>query len=296
MAQSEVKRSLLELKLRIDPNLAVICVHRLATGDSPYSLVKGKDKVIGSMGLAHKLNGLLKSGKLQFLFELPSASLQRVVNASASEPVTFADFEANLGNIDDMEASTYDTFRFSRLKIIKRFEELCPAQYFTIKHLRSIGIEEHQMVSIMKEYDLLQLFRIRAEVTTNHHPFGDGLRSYLANFPLLIRYAYLLCIVYCLSETHGDKESEDTKTSRFRYCHHAAELIVRGDLMESDEHLKIAGEDILRYRIWQGNNITENAYFDSLKRLKRKQNTHDEFVQSLKEIFRLEVTSWLSND
>ncbi len=70
MAYSLVKRKLLALRLRVDPEKAIRCVHALALGDSPYSLARSKNPIIGSMGLAYKLNQLYKSVDLQFLFEL----------------------------------------------------------------------------------------------------------------------------------------------------------------------------------------------------------------------------------
>ena len=137
-----------------------------------------------------------------------------------------------------------------------------------------IGYPEKSALELMIRYDELVIYRIKAQIGrgTYNHETGvltqkpNGLRD----FPAFTEYLGILYDVYVRT-----KHPETPQ----RYAKIAKQLCIHGE-MEIDEHLVIAAEDIHRYQIWLGN-APWNAYFESLKRLKRTKPTHDKFVETL---------------
>lgn len=308
--QSAIKKQLLALNLRVPEDIAVICIKRFERGDTRYSVCHGPDKIIGSSTLADKLHRLWKEGQFQFLIEDYNEAVNDLVTISAEgNPDTTDD---NPGLVEDVARARHDGFRFTRYNIVAEAERRCPDHYFSTMHLRSLGLAEGKLFSLIEEYLELNLYRQKAEIWTTIHHFDDRKpRPTMANFPSLGRYLYILYMVYALTETEKYKPTNPDKKwnalsghydQRFQYLHHAAELWVKGQL-ESDEHLCIAADDVIRFNIWEHDmqamyfdSVAETAYFKSLKRLKRNAKGHDKFVTQLRRVFRGEIETWLKED
>jgi len=310
--QSAIKKQLLALNLRVPEDRAIICIKRFERGDTPYAVCHGPDKIIGSTELAYKLHNLWKQGEFQFLIEDYNEAVNDLVAISTDANPNFWDgADDNPGLVGDVIRARHDGFRFTRYNIVAEAERRCPDHYFSVMHLRSLGVTDDRLFKVMEEYLELNLYRQKAEIWTTIHHFDDpGSRPTIANFPSLGRYLYLLYVVYALTETENHKPTNPDRKwevlsghydSRFQYIHHAAELWVKGQL-ESDDHMCIVADDVIRYNIWEHDmqgmyfdTVAEAAYFKSLKRLKRNTRDHQKFTNQLRTVFRGEVESWLKD-
>ena len=258
---------------------------RFLNGESPWSLCNdsaydrrngGPRSKIVDKRLAYKLHDLFEAGGLNFLVEEHEETLNAIIGASeAPIKVEVEEFEKqNPGLVEEILASRKDPFIQTRYQICERFEQLAPEALFTRKHLMDIGYAEKDALDLMVRYDELMTYRIRAQVNHSTYNHETGVITQepngLANFPAFTQYLGILYDVYVRT-----KHPETLP----RYARIAKQLCIHGE-MESDPHMVIASEDIHRYQIWLGN-APMNAYFQSLKRLKRTKPSHAKFVETL---------------
>ena len=279
----EVKRRknkrLRELGIRKDETIVTEAVTRLLDGEKRWGLVHGSNAILSQRIVYDVLPPLITTGKLNFLFDEHEYLLNEVLVASAEPSTALEQFKAHHpGLVDDVLSSRRNLSGHSRYEIMARYEELIPEGYLTIKHLRYIGMDDTEAVDLMVRYDELRTYRDRALV----YPFllNEETNTWtkqpamMARFPRLNEYLRLLFNLYCRTEYPQAPQ---------RFVGYARELRLKGE-MEVDSHLVTAGEDILRYQIWESN-VAENAYYRSLKRLKTTKKTHDRFVEDLKKYF-----------
>ena len=276
------QKRLRELGIRTKVDTITEAVTRILDGEKRWSLVNGEDAILSQRVVYDVLPPLMMAGKLNFLFDEHEYLLNEVLNGSEAPDgyrVGLEEFKAhNPGLVEDLLSSRRDPFATRRYVIVTAYEELTPKEYLTIKHLRSIGMDDTEATDLMIRYDELRTYRDRARrprsiydtdtKTWIEQPTGMG------RFPRLNEYLRLLFDLYCRTEYPEAPQ---------RFVEYARELQIRG-YMEVDEHLVIAGDDILRYQIWESN-VAENAYFRSLKRIKTTKKTHDRFVEDLKNYF-----------
>jgi hypothetical protein len=280
----EVKRRknkrLRELGIRKDEAIVTDAVARLLDGEKRWGLVHGSNAILSQRIVYDVLPTLITTGKLNFLFDEHEYLLDEVLRGSqAPDTVSLGEFKAhNPELVDDVLSSRKDPPSLSKYKMMARYEELIPEGYLTIKHLRSIGINDTEAVDMMVRYDELKTYRDKAVIypfllnsETNTWTKQPGM---IPRFPRLNEYLRLLFNLYCRTEYPQAPQ---------RFVGYARELRLKGE-MEVDSHLVTAGEDILRYQIWESN-VAENAYYRSLKRLKTTKKTHDRFVEDLKNYF-----------
>jgi hypothetical protein len=290
------KERLRKLGVRKDVKTVTECYVRLLNGRTPYSLYSNAkhDKRTGEprvplvdKRLAHKLYNLFKEGGLNFLLEEHEETLNAVIGASkAPIKVEVEEFEKqNPGLVESITTSRQDHFTQTRYQICERFEQLAPEALFTRTHLMEIGYSERNALDLMVRYDELVTYRVRAQVNHSTYNYETGMITQepngMANFPAFTDYLGILYDVYVWSKYPKTQDSTDSPPPR--YVKIAKQLHINGE-MESDEHLIYASEDIYRYQIWKGN-APWNAYFKSLKRIKRTKPTHDKFVETLKAHF-----------
>lgn len=297
--QTFIKQKLLALAIRTKEETVAKVVARFIAGDTRYSISRGPNRLEVGDHTIQRLYDLWQRGELDFVLEDYEHSIQDVLNVLDQESADFR--ETTVGRVQDIVELRYDPDREFRYRLVADAEELCPPEYFTIKHLvDNCGMDNDDALDLMLEYDNLYLDRTRAEIqTTEHGPYGVGEPVYtLANFPSLKRYLFLLCLVWCMTKypefefaKHKDKnDPERLKASYQKYLHHASSLMVIGN-ETGDTHLAIAGEDILRYEFWKSP-ANQRVYFESLRRLKPRKKYHDGFKTMLWKLFHTEVTSW----
>ena len=295
-----IKQKLLALDIRTKEETVAKVVARFIAGDTRYSISRGPNRFEVGDHTIQRLYDLWQRGELVFVLADYEHSIQDVLNASDQESADFR--ETNSGRAQDIVESRYDPDREFRYSLVVDAEELCPPEYFTIKHLvGNCGMDNYDALELMLEYDNLYLHRTWAEIqTTEHGPDGRVREPVytMAKFPSLNRYLFLLCLVWCMTKypefefaKHKDKnDPERLKASYQKYLHHASSLMATGN-ETWDSHMVVAGEDLLRYEVWKS---PENmsAYFQSLRRLKRREKAHEDFKVMLRNLFNKNVRSW----
>jgi len=263
-------------------------VERLLRGEAANAIINAKDPKADEyygyqvgQKVVYPIQTLLLTGQLNYILDKSDKTLsEMVVTSAAPVKVTHEQFRKNnRGMVDDFLKSRQDAFTKTRFRIAERFEAMAPEKYFTLKHLRSIGMDDTEAVDLMVRYDELRSYRDRADRSPQRFDSVTGekygeLHGEMAHFPRFREYLRVLFDVYIRTEY-------PEIPTRYRY--HSRELQITGE-MDSDIHMVIAGQDILRYRIWESN-VAENAYYKSLRRLKVTGKEHAEFVEQLKNLF-----------
>jgi hypothetical protein len=264
------RRKLLGLGIRVAEEVVVECVRRLErikAGDdmsewSMYSPIP--DSRIGS--LHHKTFKKIKAawlaGKLTFVDEI---DLDPIVDASEQ------DRQEDLGGIFELldksrEAGldSDDSFSRTRFKIMEQAEEMAPEHMWTFQHMRSIGMDPTEALMLLKEYDAISPDRISAQIY--------GAENRLVNFRRFRRFLFMHYQMHY--------RMEYPLASQF-VIKVACNLRVRGEI-DSYNHLVIAGDSMMRYSIWEGEDNLE-AFYQSLRYIKRRPSSYKRFVALLDE-------------
>ena len=143
-----------------------------------------------------------------------------------------------------------------RLRITQEAEESLKDFGWSVTNLVGIGIPLEDTLGMLQEFDRLLMTRESSEVIEFDAAGNDY--TFLRKFRGFEQYLYLNHLVY-LMQKYPNNPLEHYAT--------ATTLYTRG-VVASDDSIKTAGEDILRYEISRGEEYLE-AYYESLKRYKR---------------------------
>ena len=252
---NETKAELRRLGYRKDPADIAECVTRLDQGDTPWQLYNGKEAIV-SQELGRKIGRDFADGKLDFLKNF---------------------------HVDGIERSRSDSFRATRYGIVKEAEKLAPHKWWNMQHMRAIGISEDDARKLLTEYDEIRVHREKAEITLDSlDENGEKTRptkKVMAKFRTLPAYLKLLYQMYYMT-TYPDATA--------LWVIRASDLRVDG-VLDSDQHLVDAADDVMRYEVWQ---VTQkdhtgvvmknlDTYFSSLSRLKKTKGSHKKFIKDL---------------
>ena len=203
-----------------------------------------------------KIKKLLDAGELDWMTEelsrlnlLLERTLFKMVEASDEDQVKI------IREIKGWEIHKDDGLGSFRLQITEEAEDPLRGWGWSISNLERIGIPLKDALGILQEYDGLLMVRESSVVIGSDY-------AYLLKFRGFERYLYLNHLVYLM---------EKYPKARYKYVLTATTLYTRGvvsDDYTSDDSIKTAGEDILRYEVWRGGGY-EEAYYKSLKRYKR---------------------------
>ena len=274
---SAEKKELLRLGLRVNPDIARKCVNRLKNGESAYQLYSpdSKDPIV-SQRLAEKLKRMYMEGTLNFLVEENELALEELVESGSKYVVSslgnmFERFNP-LEHFRDTLTAKLDPFQITRYWIIREAEDMVPHTSWTLKNLMSLGMTDTEALDILMDYDEMRIIRLRSEFSIQKD--NEEPQKRIRKFPQLQRYLTLLYKVHYMGVYPEAPPN---------WAGLACALRLKGELGQ-DKHLKEAGEDILRYEVWESERNLE-AYFKSLKRLKRTKQSHRRFVQGLTDLF-----------
>jgi hypothetical protein len=205
--------------------------------------------------------------------------------AEASEQ----DIQEDLGQIFELldkaskeagiDRDSDDSFSRTRFKIMEQAEEMAPEHMWTFQHMRFIGMDPTEALTLLKEYDAISPDRISAQITELTAPYGPENRNErLVNFR---RFRRFLFMHYQMHYRTGYPPAPPAVTHPAPpfVIEVACDLRVRGEI-DSDHHLVIAGDGMMRYSIWEGEENLE-AFYQSLTYIKRRKTAHRRFVALL---------------
>jgi hypothetical protein len=272
------KKELLRLGLRVKPYIVKQCVNRLKNGESAYQLYSpgAKDPIV-SQRVAEKLKRMYGEGKLNFLVEENELALNALVESGNKYVVSplgniFEHFDP-LKHFRETLSAMLDPFQISRYRIIQEAEELVShTTSWTLKHLMSLGMTNTEALDTLMDYDEMRITRLSSEFEIQKD--NEEPQKRIRKFPQLQRYLTLLYKVHYMGAYPEAPPN---------WAGVACALHVKGELSHAN-HLKEAGKDIFRYEVW-GSEKNLEAYFKSLKRLRRTTQSHQKFVQELDDLF-----------
>lgn len=278
--KSPEKLQLLALGYRAGPDLIVLGVNLLRYGESAWQLYAGADPIM-SQWLAMKVERDYKAGHLDFL-----ESFQ----------------------VDDVERARKDPYRRTRYEFVKEAEEMAPHHLWTLKHMTSLRspttgrfiMDYDEAKKRLLEYDRIRLMRIKAEIPINELQMdsddGQPVLSAMpktmtmARFPRFPRYLELLY------EMHYRTTDPDAP---MEWVRKAVALRLLGQ-RKDDTRFISAGDDIMRYQVWLGNNL--DAYFASLYRFYKPAISNRgwkglaRFQKTIQELFnKVDATTYLNS-
>ena len=257
-----------QLGLRTPEENVRKAVRRLKAGASQYSIYTEPDpqRTDGggwiSKATLEKIKKLWVGGDLDFLllevdpidfvdavYPLTSESYEdRTERVAAQEADdTLEVLEAPINNLHKGHGSL-DDLGIHRLTVV----DALPAISWSIKNLEEANIPSDKALGLLSEYDELHLKRVSATVTE----YGEGPpRRQVEDFRGIDRYVALHYLVF-FTETY--------EHAPLRLLERAATLLAKG-LLELDNRLKNAGENLVRYEVWRGPQYLQ-AYVDATKR------------------------------
>ena len=266
---SQFRARLVKLGLTTDPDTVLQVVAHLSRNGSQYALHQA-DPPIVSKATARKIKRLLDGGRLGFLTDLvlTENQLPRVFPVIGETEEDRLSRERTEGEEQAKEIKEYmtepdprisyflqggekrDPFRHARLESVKRAEEVMPESEWSVDGLERSGVPEGRVIDILIEYDALRIKRISAEIESDPPP-----ERWMMDFPGVDRYIALHYLVAF---------QQRCPNAPFAMVSIAAELCAKGILGFNNRYVA-AGEDIIRYAIWRGEEYRQ-AYFKSLER------------------------------
>jgi len=267
--ESVIKR-LNEMGIFLDPSVVMTMVRHLNKGGKQNQLYPK----YASNKTVLKIKKLLDAGELDWMTD---ELAKRNVLLDSMEKASDEDQERNFGgrltdgySIEILEGweinpgKKDDGGGVFREAITQKAEESIKDFVWSIDNLEGIGIPEGTALGILQEFDVLEIAR-----QSSQHGLSVGESKttwYLRKFRKFERYLWLHYLVFLMQKYPN---------SGYSYASIASSLYTRG-VVSSDDSIKTAGEDILRYKVGRdGEYLT--AYFNSLKRYKRSPKRNREF-------------------
>ena len=130
-----------------------------------------------------------------------------------------------------------------------------------IGHLKGIGIPEDNALDMLKSYDTLK--KARQILNTTRLDLRGFNRYVLLHYTVVFKTRY--------------------PSASFPYVQVAAGIYTRG-VLSGTESLLSAGEDILRYEIWEGPKYKQ-AYEEALRRYKRTPRALTQLREQIEQLF-----------
>ena len=267
-----------QLRLRTPEENVRKAVRRLEAGDSQYSMYMEPDpqrtdgKGWISKATLEKIKKLWTKGELDFLllevdptefidavYPLTMESHEeRTDRVSARERSDTPEvLEASRSN-PSMDLGSLDDLGIHRLAVI----DALPSISWSIKGLEEANIPSDRALILLSEYDGLDIKRVSSVVTE----YGEEPKRWIKDFRGIDRYVALHYLVL-FTEMYQD--------ASFSLLERAATLLAKG-LLELDNRLKNAGENLVRYEVWRGPEYL-HAYIDATKRYFGTKGQRDRF-------------------
>jgi len=260
-------------------------VRRLEAGASQYSIYMEPDpqRTDGtgwiSKATLEKIKKLWTKGELDFLllevdptefidavYPLTMESHEeRTDRVSARERSDTPEvLEASRSN-PSMDLGSLDDLGIHRLAVI----DALPSISWSIKGLEEANIPSDRALILLSEYDELDIKRVSSVVTE----YGEEPKRWIKDFRGIDRYVALHYLVL-FTEMYQD--------ASFSLLERAATLLAKG-LLELDNRLKNAGENLVRYEVWRGPQFL-HAYIDATKRYFGTKGQRDRFEKETRSL------------
>ena len=274
-----------QLRLRTPEENVRKAVRRLEAGDSQYSIYREPDpqrtdgKGWISKATLEKIKKLWTKGELDFLllevdptefidavYPLTMESHEeRTDRVSARERSDTPEvLEASRSN-PSMDLGSLDDLGIHRLAVI----DALPSISWSIKGLEEANIPSDRALILLSEYDELDIKRVSSVVTE----YGEEPKRWIKDFRGIDRYVALHYLVL-FTEMYQD--------ASFSLLERAATLLAKG-LLELDNRLKNAGENLVRYEVWRGPQFL-HAYIDATKRYFGTKGQRDRFEKETRSL------------
>ena len=249
-------------------NKIALCVNRLRMGEKTWQLFApdAKDPIV-SQHLAQKVSRDYHNDKLNFLEEFP---------------------------VTEREMARTDPDRIARYETVIEAENMAPYRFWNLKHMKgTLRMDHERALALIKEYDAIRAVRFEMEVTIDSFesetrdgtmvliqiPQGKVMRK----FRSLPRYLRMLYWMHYCTEYPGAPRQYFPR-NLMEWIERAYTLRVSGRLVEKDDDLVTAADNIIRYEAWD----YEEAYFESLPNPGNTKASHEKVVRNLKKRFGME--------
>ena len=260
-------------------------VRRLEAGASQYSIYMEPDpqRTDGtgwiSKATLEKIKKLWTKGELDFLllevdptefidavYPLTMESHEeRTDRVSARERSDTPEvLEASRSN-PSMDLGSLDDLGIHRLAVI----DALPSISWSIKGLEEANIPSDRALILLSEYDELDIKRVSSVVTE----YGEEPKRWIKDFRGIDRYVALHYLVLF---------TKMYQPAPFSLLERAATLLAKG-LLELDNRLKNAGENLVRYEVWRGPQFL-HAYIDATKRYFGTKGQRDRFEKDTRSL------------
>ena len=274
-----------QLRLRTPEENVRKAVRRLEAGDSQYSIYREPDpqrtnrKGWISKATLEKIKKLWTKGELDFLllevdptefidavYPLTMESHEeRTDRVSAREESDRREVSEVSGSNLQMDPGSLNDLGVHRLKVV----DALPSISWSIKGLEEANIPRDRALSLLSEYDELDIKRVSSVVTE----YGEEPKRWIKDFRGIDRYVALHYLVL-FTEMYQD--------ASFSLLERAATLLAKG-LLELDNRLKNAGENLVRYEVWRGPEYLQ-AYVDATKRYFGTKGQRDRFEKETRSL------------
>ena len=269
-----------ELGLRKPIETVREVIRRLDAGHSLYSMYDEKsDTKLMSKTTVEKIKRLRGTGELDFvLLEVdPTEFIDavypftkesykgRTERVSAREESDRREVSEVSGSNLQMDPGSLSDLGVHRLKVVYAL----PLISWNIKSLEEANIPRDRALSLLSEYDELNIKRVSSVVAE----YGEEPKRWIKDFRGIDRYVALHYLVL-FTEMYQD--------ASFNLLERAATLLAKG-LLELDNRLKNAGENLVRYEVWRGPQYL-HAYIDATKRYFGTKGQRDRFEKETRSL------------
>jgi hypothetical protein len=236
-----IKQQLKNMGLtRVPPDRIITIVNHLKAGKPMYALHRATEgfHAFASQRTVVKIRKLWEARKLDFLIDDQDGMDGHVMDQMATD--------AGHDREENLEPHPPNSISSQRLKAVFKAEGwMTEGWMWDIGHLRGIGVPEDNALDMLKSYDTLK--KAREMANTTRLDFRGFERYVLLHYTVVFRTRY--------------------PSAPFQYVKASAGIYTRG-VLAGTESLSSAGEDILRYEIWEGCKYRQ-AYEEALRRYKR---------------------------
>ena len=269
-----------ELGLRKPIETVREVIRRLDAGHSLYSMYdKNSDTKLMSKTTVEKIKRLRGTGELDFvLLDVDPTEFidafypftkesheERTDRVSVRERSDTPEvLEASRSN-PSMDLGSLDDLGIHRLVVI----DALPSISWSIKGLEEANIPSDRALILLSEYDELDIKRVSSVVTE----YGEEPKRWIKDFRGIDRYVALHYLVLF---------TEMYQLAPFSLLERAATLLAKG-LLELDNRLKNAGENLVRYEVWRGPQFL-HAYIDATKRYFGTKGQRDRFEKETRSL------------
>ena len=269
-----------ELGLRKPIEAVREVIRRLDAGHSLYSMYHSEsDTKLMSKTTVEKIKRLRGTGELDFvLLEVdPTEFIDavypftkeshkgRTERVSAREESDRREVSEVSGSNLPMDLGSLDDLGIHRLAVI----DALPSISWSIKGLEEANIPSDRALILLSEYDELDIKRVSSVVTE----YGEEPKRWIKDFRGIDRYVALHYLVL-FTEMYHD--------ASFSLLERAATLLAKG-LLELDNRLKNAGENLVRYEVWRGPEYLQ-AYVGATKRYFGTKGQRDRFEKETRAV------------